>query len=104
MSDDTIVQIASDVGYIKGKVEGIETDVTSIKKRLEDGNREFGALSQELKDHGNNPSAHHTHPKIVVKGNPGTTSKIKEYKWKLLLIIASTVSVIVIAIFASNGG
>jgi hypothetical protein len=101
---DELVQIAKDVGYICGKVDGIETDVSEIKTRLETGDREFGELNQKMSDHCDNPSAHHSHPKVVVKKSPGQPSKVKEYKWQLIIIIATTISGVLLAVFATNGG
>lgn len=103
---DCHIQIAEDMGHIKSSIENIQTNVSNINNRLSSGDSQFGALKQEMKDHKDNPTAHHNHPKVIVKKDHDhtTTGEVLKMKWKLVLIIASTISVITIALFASNGG
>lgn len=53
------MQVAEDLGYIKGKIEGIEGNVIEIKDRLEKGDGQFRKMYEDLNDHTNDPDAHH---------------------------------------------
>ena len=79
-------------------MHGLRVDVDKNTHAIEDA-------CEDLDSHCKDQSMHPKYKAVKSNpGNPGTASKIKEYKLQITLVVVSTVSAIVLLFIGANGG